>query len=176
MSEDEVYETDEGTELDWEAYLTEGLLPVSRVHINILKADIKAKVNDKNEPYKQISVYYEVDLHEALGDNYPGENRKTFKGWLNFYLRGKTAQRFRALYKGCTGQKMTPTGRDETTGKTKVSFDSVVADLRGLGCYTVLIWRKLDDDSYEESLGWDFAQSLDDIRVPTNKYLKREEE
>lgn len=176
MDENEIFET-EGNELDWDAYLTEGLLPVSRVHINVLKADLKDKTSrDSGEPYKQISVHYEIDLHEVLGDKYPGENKKTSKGWVNFYLRGRSAVRFRALYKGCTGQKMTPTGQNPETGRPTVNFESVVADLRGLSCYTALIWRKQDDDSYEEDLGWDFAQNLDDIRVPTNKFLQDQKE
>ena len=178
LNEDgEVFETDED-EIDWDGYLTEGLLPVSRIHINILKADVKTKTNQSTgESYRSIGVQYEIDSHEELGDAYPGEGKKTKKAWMNFYFSGKTASRFRALYKGCTGGAMKSTGFNEKTKKPTVNMASCVKDIRGLGCYTTLTWFKRDgnDDDIEESLGWDFSQQIDAIRKPVNKFLKTEE-
>lgn len=173
VEEGEVFEVDED-QLDWDEYLTEGLLPVSRIHISILTTRINERTNDDGEKYKAIGVQYEIDMHEEMGDKYPGENKKNKKAWVNFYYSGKTAQRFRALYKGCTGGKMTPTGRGED-GKPKVNMRAIVEDLKGRGCFTTLTWRKLDDDSFEEQLGWDFAQQLDELRVPKNPFLDKED-
>ena len=110
VPDEETFETDED-EIDWEGFLTEGLLPVSRIHIVILKADVATKTNQSTgEKYRSIGVQYEIDLHEELGEAYPGDGKKTKKAWMNFYFSGKTASRCRALYKGCTGSKMNATG------------------------------------------------------------------
>lgn len=174
-NEEEKYETEEGTELDWKGWLTEGLLPVSRVHITILKGRIQEKTSQKDgSKYKQISIQYVLDRHEVLGSEYPKEGKEGNKSWLNFYLRGRTTQRFRGLYAACTGSPIKPTST--AGGVAKINMDAIVEELVGLGCYGTLLWKKQDDDSFEEQLGWNFAKTMEELTVPVNPHLKEEEE
>lgn len=157
----------------WDDFMAEGLLPVGRVHITIKDTNVKDKKNDKGEAYKSMGVQYEIDVHEEI-------DRETFKpetGWMNFYLRGKTVQRLRDLYKGCTGRAIQPTGRDQETGKPFVNYSLILDELKGLGCWSAYIWRK-DKETGElrGDLGWNFAQQIEAISKPQNPHLKNDEE
>ena len=165
------------TTMDWRAFLTEGLLPMGRVHLTIKDTRVTEKENDDGEKYKSIGVQIVIDMHEDADSEGILPNGTKFKPvneWMNFYLRGKTLKRFRSLYAGCTGRAIQPTSRDAETGKPVIDIDAVVRDLNGLGCYTAYIWRELEDGTYEGNPGWDFAQKIDEIRPPKNKFLEEE--
>lgn len=156
----------------WDDFLAEGLLPVGRVHFKVLDARVSDRTNAQGENYKQIGVNYEIDYHEDI----PKEEFRPQRGWMNFYLRGKTVQRFRSLYAGLTGRKVQPTGRDAKTGKPTVNYELLLNEIKGLGAFTSYIWRK-DRETGELSgdLGWAFAQNKEDIRPPRNPFLNSED-
>jgi hypothetical protein len=61
-------------------------------------------------------------------------------------------------------------------GKGKINMDAIVEELVGLGCHGVVIWKKQDDNSFEEQLGWNFARDINELTVPVNPHLKEGEE
>jgi hypothetical protein len=104
------------------------------------------------------------------------DNFKPSKGWLNFYFRGKTVQRFREFYKALTGRTVQPTGRDPDTGKPFVNYALLLDELKGLGCWGTIIWRKnKESQELEDSVGWGFAQDIDSLSKPQNPFKKKEE-